>query len=576
MARASLIVTAGAAVVVGFASSARAQSIYETYSDWLGWARLGFGVHAGLASSYDRSDGNLDFSQYEYPEGLVLGGGVTATVKTIEGPGAVTRFWMPHYSANRVFVVRMFFDGEPTPRIDTTSDVLLSGGFAYFDAPLVQTFASGQTCYELIPFAKSLRIETVNHTLPETGCSSERHYYQYSFVTHAPDAQILSYDGTLTPEHQAARGEVAGMFENVGQHPAGASAGSVLVVTPPRFIPAGDSLSLHAGQGPGIVRRVNLRMDSATDDQLDGLRLIVTYDAEPAPAIDMTVSQFFGAGHLRADYASLPIGTDSPDGFYSYWPMPFRHAVSIELANDTLEAITIGSAIVEYESTSVGRDLCYLRASAHTHVRQGGDLYHPMLAMTGRGHYVGNFLFAQQSDYSFYMLEGDDVITVDGQDVLYGTGIEDAYNGGYYYNWVAEQLDEPEGPRPQSATRPLNGILYVQREEGIPYARADQYRWYIADRIPFCNSIDVKIENRYAVVGAEWTSVAFVYQLPDIEVPGDMDNDTRVDIVDLDIFVQVLLGDDTDVEHRVVADMNADCSVDGLDIQPFVDAMTAP
>ncbi len=68
----------------------------------------------------------------------------------------------------------------------------------------------------------------------------------------------------------------------------------------------------------------------------------------------------------------------------------------------------------------------------------------------------------------------------------------------------------------------------------------------------------------------------FVYQLPDIEIPGDLDDDTIVDLVDLDIFVQVLLGTDTDLEHLIVADGNVDCVVDGLDIQPFVDAMTTP
>jgi len=123
-------------------------------------------------------------------------------------------------------------------------------------------------------------------------------------------------------------------------------------------------------------------------------------------------------------------------------------------------------------------------------------------------------LYIEQDDYSFYMLEGDDVIIVDGRDVLHGTGLEDAYNGGYYYNWVGVQSGEPEGSRPQSAIRPLHGILHVHRADGIEYARADQYRWRIADCVPFSRSIEVRIENRYAVVGGRWKSVAFWYQYP--------------------------------------------------------------
>jgi hypothetical protein len=170
------------------------------------------------------------------------------------------------------------------------------------------------------------------------------------------------------------------------------------------------------------------------------------------------------------------------------------------------------------------------------------------------------------------MLEGDEVITVDGTDVLNGTGLEDAYSGGYFYNWVWTHPDEPEGPMPQSATRPLSGILYVHREEGIEYARADQYRWYIADRIPFCNSIDVNIENRYSINGTQWTSVAFWYQQPELEVPGDVDGDGDVDTDDLNLFVQVLLGSDGNVDHQVASDMNGDCTADGRDIQGFVAA----
>src|SRR5690606_29249453 len=62
----------------------------------------------------------------------------------------------------------------------------------------------------------------------------------------------------------------------------------------------------------------------------------------------------------------------------------------------------------------------------------------------------------------------------------------------------------------------------------------DQYRWYIADRVPFCQSIQIDIECRYALVGAEYTSVAFWYQLS--PTPGNLDGDCDVDQDDLGIF----------------------------------------
>ncbi|HUU81887.1 MAG TPA: DUF2961 domain-containing protein [Phycisphaerae bacterium] len=551
---------------------ATAQPGYVDYTSWSDWARLRVGVRAGLASSYDRTGGNSDYSQYEWPEGLIRDDGVVCTVKTLAGPGVVHRFWMPHKTADQSFVVRMYFDGEVTPRIDTTSDVLLDGSFGYFTAPLVTTCAGGQVSYEPIPFAGALRIETVNKLLPASGWSPNRHYYQYTYSLYPVSTDLTSYDGTLTPEQQSERAAVAALFDNAGQHPGGSSPGAVVVTTPAGPVPAGGSIVLADVTGPGLVRRINVRMDAATDDELDGLRLAVTYDDGAAAAIDVSVANFFGAGHLRASYAGLPLGTDSPDGFYCYWPMPFRQRVRVSLVNSTGSPVAIDSAVVEYEPGPVATDMCYLHASAYTHVCQAAEVYHPIISVTGRGHYAGNLLYVEQDAWSFAMLEGDEVITVDGTETLYGTGLEDAYNGGYYYNWTALMLDEPEGPRPESAIRPLHGILYVHHEDGVEYARADQFRWYIADRVGFSSSIEVKVENRYAQVGSVWTSVGFWYQQP--PVPADTDGDGDLDLSDF-AALQRCFGESSPACTGLF-DLDGSGLVDLPDYEDFSEGFTGP
>ena len=204
--------------------------------------------------------------------------------------------------------------------------------------------------------------------------------------------------------------------------------------------------------------------------------------------------------------------------------------------------------------------MCYLYAVENTSTKQSGQIYHQILSTNGCGHYVGNLLYLEQDSYSFSMLEGDEVITIDGSNVLKGTGLEDAYSGGYYYNWVARIPSEPEGEYPQSAFRALNGILYVHRQEGIEYARADQYRWQIADCVPFSQSIDVKIEDRYGVTGGKWTSVAFWYQYHCVDA--DFNSDCDVDFSDFAFFALRWLqsnceisnwcdGTDFDKSHKV-------------------------
>jgi len=289
--------------------------------------------------------------------------------------------------------------------------------------------------------------------------------------------------------------------------------------------------------GPAVVREFHFRIDDFNDADIFGLRLRIYYDGSGESSIDASIGNFFGAGKERAGYQSIPLGTvsaDANDGFYCYWPMPFRKSVRFEVSNTTAGDIEIEQMKVEYEPRTIEREDCYLNALEQNTVRDSGQVYHTLLSAVGRGHYVGDLLYVQQDVNEFYMLEGDDVITVDGSNTLNGTGLEDAYNGGAYYNWVVVQEDEPEGEYPQSATRALSGILYVNKGEG--FARADQYRWRIADCIAFEKSIDVKVECRYGASGSEWTSVAFWYQLA--EPIADLDADGDVDFSDYGRFAE--------------------------------------
>ncbi len=56
-------------------------------------------------------------------------------------------------------------------------------------------------------------------------------------------------------------------------------------------------------------------------------------------------------------------------------------------------------------------------------------------------------------------------------------------------------------------------------------------------------------------------------------VPGDMNGDGTVDDADVEPFVAVLLGLDSDPDHLTVADVNGDENADGADIGPLLEAM---
>jgi hypothetical protein len=198
-------------------------------------------------------------------------------------------------------------------------------------------------------------------------------------------------------------------------------------------------------------------------------------------------------------------------------------------------AIPIDSTVVEFEPGVVDLDLGYFHAEGRHAVRTAEIDRYVLAEAQGTGHYVGNMLFLEQDVNDDWMLEGDDILIVDGTQVINGTGLEDAYNGGYYYNWVANWMPEPEGPSPPFAIRPLNGILRRQKTASPPFARADQYRWMIADHVPFTQSLVVSFESDYAVVGSRWVSVAFWYELEPLapeEAPtgGGLDGARRLEL----------------------------------------------
>ncbi|MFO0839149.1 MAG: DUF2961 domain-containing protein [Phycisphaerae bacterium] len=543
---------------------------YADYTDWRDWSRVTKDSKSGLASSYDRLGGNVDYSQYESPPGFVRNA-MPATIATLNGPGVVYRFWMPHGTANLNFLVHMFFDGETTPRIDTTSAALFAGSYSYFAAPLVNTAAGGQTCYEPIRFERSLRIETFNQQLPPSGFDVHRHYYQYSYRLFPGRSDIRSYDGAVSTQDQPQRDAMRSLFVNVGANPAGDNPAAIWLDHGATSIPSAASLVLADIAGPGVVRQINVAPGALSDEELQALRLEVMYDQDALPAIDASLTDFFGAGLGRAAYASLPLGTSSPDGFYCYWPMPFHRRVRIALRNAGTAAIPVSTTRVAYETQTIGADAGYLRTRVTSTIRAGSDVHHPILQVSGRGHYVGGLLYLRQDSFNFGMLEGDDYIDVDGAPAIRGTGLEDAYNGGYYYNWVLIQA-EPEGPYPQSAIRPLHGILHVHRDDTTPIARADQYRWLIGDRIAFSQSIDVRIENFYGDIGGTWTSVAFWYQQPPVR--GDADDDGDVDLLDAAALQRCF--PDNAAGCGPTFDLDADADVDAADFGRVCELMNGP
>lgn len=541
---------------------------YEPFTNWeqISWSKLG--TQTLLFSSYDRTGENLDFNYYLDPEGYqdqVLSG---LTSVSYQGPGVVRRFWMPHRTANLGYDLKITLDGSVI--FDTNTDDYLQGDVGYVNTDLTQTLLGGQTSYEPLVFQKSLLVETSNNGTGQF--TNTRHYYQFNVQQLPSQAKVTPTTGTLTAGQQSSRNAAVTKLVNLGDNPAGTPIG--VMTTGPATTTIGPAgLGLANLTGPGMVRAIRLDMTGATEADLDEIRLVVQYDGASGIAIDVPLSYFFGVGAGRSPYKSYPLGVADDGSFYCYWPMPFRESISIALISSA-GVKTITSAEVEYELGPVPPQAGYLHAVYNEETTTLGQATHQLLDVQGKkGHYVGNMLWVELPSGRRNILEGDDLITVDGEPLHLGTGMEDAYNGGYFYNHVVVQTDSGDIPNPESGAGAFAGLLRFDFDTlGDPNTRADQYRWLIPDPVVFNDSINVKVENYLEAGNIQFGSTAFYYIIDALE--GDTDGDGVVGPGDY-AFVLSRIENPATLGDWAEGDLTNDGWVGAGDLQLVLDKWTS-
>jgi D-arabinan exo alpha-(1,3)/(1,5)-arabinofuranosidase (non-reducing end) len=279
-----------------------------------------------------------------------------------------------------------------------------------------------------------------------------------------------------------------------------------------RIVPPGGSITILDYRGAGIVRRFHMTLfprDSFAAPELARathrqLILRMYWDGEKNPSVESPVGDFFGVGFgEQRDYVSLPLSVTS-GGYNCYWPMPFRRAARWTLTNLS------GAGILAFWNIDFTAERALPKDVLHFHVQwrrenptTAGRSY-TVLEASGRGHFVGVALFMRGISEvgslaaPLAFLEGDEQIVVDGAatPAVAGTGTEDYFNGGWYFE---------RGP----FSSPYAGA--VIRDEAT--ARVSAYRWHIEDAVPFRSSIRVTIEHgAMNDAPADYSSVAYFYQ----------------------------------------------------------------
>lgn len=445
------------------------------------------GVRTYQASSYHRAGGNADLNQF------VETVGDENVLLDVKGPGCVCRIWWTSTDPGDGRI-RIYFDGSATPLIDMAIVDFFGGAGVPFLAPLVgdaSMSSGGCYCYVPMPFREGCRIATTSDL--------EISYYNITYQRFADATGVTTFTGQ--EDTSAARA----IWENAGTDPK-TDPGQV-VVTDSLALPADANAVLLDVPSAGVIQRFELTIPGltpgeASKDLLSGLRLLAWWDGGTEPAIDAPAGEFFGSGLGAHDVRALPVGMDG-ERLYCYLPMPFGTAARLELRNEGETDVSNLTYLLRYTPLDgTEANPSRFHAKHRCEVPTSEDKDYVILTEAGAGHFVGVVQTIRSQDATRSCLEGDERIYVDGArtPMLHGTGTEDFYNGGWYFE---------NGP----FALPVHGN--PAHEPGARDATTC-YRFFLSDLIPFTTGIKVGIE--HGPMNWETTpdicSVAFYYKAP--------------------------------------------------------------
>jgi hypothetical protein len=439
------------------------------------------------ASSYDRNFNNVDFGN-----SLGTDSAGDWVLMDARGPGCVYRLWFTNFSSQDM--IHVYVDDEPTPRIDMRLATVFGGQNAPFTAPLVRdanASSGGFISYVPLPYASSIRITATPNS-----------YYYYNIDYHALpfDSPVTTWDGGEDLSAAKSLWTAAGADPN----PEGQSTADELTFA----LEPNETHVLFDGPGPAEVSSVEMTIPGVSPSAPDGggsgpadaeaglgasgalqqLWLSMTWDAHASPDVLAPLGPLFALGNLGSGQSQGLLAGMRDDGtLYLYFPMPFSAHAHIEIVNSGVTAVAGLWARVRHQPFPFAFDQVGTLAVQYNESVpsvNGADL--TLIDTSGSGKLVGVVLSEGRQacsncnirDY----LEGNERVLVDGArtPVVMGTGTEDFFNGGFYFE------DGPFG-------LPSHGN--VAHESSPSFDATAGYRFFLSDPISFRNHVRLSLQH---------------------------------------------------------------------------------
>jgi hypothetical protein len=272
-----------------------------------------------------------------------------------------------------------------------------------------------------------------------------------------------------------------------------------------RDLAPGKTLVLLDVPGPGCIVHFRDNITSREPHHLQTHVLRMFWDGESQPSVEVPIGDFFAEGFgFTEKFSSALMCIDQGPGKLTdpaafgaarncYIPMPFASSARITISNEGKESSRHWFEVnyQSYEKSLPNTGYFHAQYRQGTPPPVGPYL---ILDAQGRGQLLGCVLSVKNNDGGWWG-EGDEIVYIDGEEAMHGTGSEDYFCESY-------------GLR--AGCFPYFGVTLLEE----PFVSA--YRWHVPDPVPFTRSIRFLIEQGNGALpfksGNYYYSVAYWYQ----------------------------------------------------------------
>lgn len=424
-----------------------------------------------LISTSDPTRQNIDRNRCirKEPDGWMV-------IADLKGPGYVSRFWYTGSNSDQ-HKIRFYFDNEKKPRFETTL-VEFFGGRAPFLPPLAQHEQACYYSYLPISYNKRLIIMIGDTDLANGLPLMDYHHVNYSSLPTNISVQTLPTKFTSDDLEAVEKVRTAWLCsDSIKQNEADETEVSSVITLQPSCRHHMKSIT-----GPGIITELQIAPDFASIDSpsirentLRNVVLEVFWNNKNEPSINVPLGDFFGSLERRTRFSSLCVGMKDAT-FFSRLPMPFMTSATVGFRNDGPVPVTLSVKTSIKKLAEWNDQLGYLHAAWQKSGPSDLGRPHTILKTAGRGKFVGCQLGITGEKNGWWILESNEYMYRDNEQIpsWQGTGLEDYFNGGWYYV--------------NPLVRPLSGLTFM-----APYTTV-QYRFHINDAPQFQKSMYIELE----------------------------------------------------------------------------------